>query len=243
MNKAIAKVSAIIIEDSRLARSELKELLKQHPQIDIVAEAENVDKAIVVIQKHNPALIFLDINMPEKDGFDLLEELDQLPIVVFTTAYDEYAIKAFEHNAFDYLLKPISQSRFSKTIDKLMPIISVKQTETKKFNEESQIFIKEGEDCWMVSLNQVSLFEIMGNYTKVFFDNKHPLIYKSLNQVETSLPSDVFFRANRQQIINLKHITNVEAWFKGKLKITLGNGIEIETSRRQALEFRQALAL
>ncbi|MBL4661115.1 MAG: response regulator transcription factor [Alcanivoracaceae bacterium] len=245
MKKNVIKISAIIVEDSRLARIELQELLKSHPQIEIIAEAENVDKATQLIKQHNPTLIFLDINMPGKNGFDLSESLDQLPIVVFTTAYDEYAIKAFEHNAFDYLLKPISQSRFSKTMDKLLPHLMVKQSDSneKSLTEKSQVFIKEGEQCWMMSLGQITLFEIMGNYTTVYFDNKQPLIYKSLNQIEKSLPDKLFFRANRQQIINIKHINNVEVWFKGTLKITLKNNIQVEISRRQSIKFRQMLEL
>ncbi len=237
------KITAIIVDDSRLARIELKELIKKHASIKVVSEAENVDTALVEIHKHNPDLIFLDINMPEKDGFELLQELDQCPTVIFTTAYDEYAIKAFEYNAFDYLLKPISQARFDQTIEKLLPQLQTKQQENKQLNENSQIFIKEGENCWMVTLKDISLFEIMGNYTKVFFDNKSPLIYKSLNKIEKNLPPELFFRANRQQIINLKHIKNVEVWFKGTLKITLPNGLKTEVSRRQSLKFRQKLEL
>ena len=239
------KISAIIVEDSRLARIELKELLKKHSTIEVVSEAENVDEALIEIEKHNPCLIFLDINMPEKDGFGLLEELNQIPTVVFTTAYDEYAIKAFDYNAFDYLLKPISQKRFDQTIDKLMPILVEKQSrvDKKQLKEDSQIFIKEGENCWMIKLANISLFEIMGNYTKVFFDNKSPLIYKSLNKIEQNLPQDSFFRANRQQIINLKHITNVVTWFKGSLKITLSHRIEVEIPRRQSNRLRKMLEL
>ncbi|MEE9348506.1 MAG: LytTR family DNA-binding domain-containing protein [Flavobacteriaceae bacterium] len=240
----MTKITAVIVEDSRLARAELKELLKNHPQIDIIGEAENVDKAYKIIQEKNPALLFLDINMPEKDGFELLELLDKIPLVVFTTAYDEYAIKSFEYNAFDYLLKPISATRFAKTINKLIPLLKDKETQTtsKKLITDDQIFIKEGEKCWMVALKDISLFEIMGNYTRVFFEDEKPLIYKSLNQIETQLPND-FFRVNRQQIIRLKSIDKVTPWFNGKLKITLFNGVEVETSRRQALKFRQHLEL
>ena len=235
--------SAIIIEDSRLARNDLKELLVQHPQFQIVAEAENIDNALIEIKKHNPQLIFLDINMPGGNGFSLLEKLDQIPVVIFTTAYDEFAIKAFEYNAFDYLLKPISQTRFDQTIKKLIPKLSQKHTsQNKKLTKDSQIFIKEGEDCWMIALSQVSLFETLGNYTKVYFQDNCPLIYKSLNKISDNLPDDVFFRANRQQIINLNHIENVEVWFKGSLKITLKNKTNIEISRRQSIQLRQMLA-
>lgn len=239
-----ANFTAIIVEDSRLARSELMQLLKKHPEIQLVSEAENVNKALIEIKNHNPDLIFLDINMPEKDGFELLQELDQCPTVIFTTAYDEYAIKAFEYNAFDYLLKPISQKRFDASLERLLPQLTEKQKENRKqLTDSSQIFIKEDEKCWMIELKNISLFEIIGNYTSVFFDDKNPLIYKSLNKIEKSLPPELFFRANRQQIINLKHIKNVEVWFKGTLKITLNNGTEIEISRRQSQQFKQLLEI
>lgn len=236
-------ISAIIVEDSRLARQELKELLKAHPKIEIIGEAENVEDAYALITKTNPQLLFLDINMPEKDGFELLEMLDEIPVVIFTTAYDEYAIKSFEYNAFDYLLKPINKDRFAKSIEKLVPILKEKtnDTKTKKLTENSQIFIKEGEHCWMVLLKNITLFEIVGNYTRVHFDDKKPLIYKSLNQIEVKLPEQHFFRVNRQQIINLKSIKNVTPWFNGKLKITLNTGNEVEVSRRQSQKFKQDL--
>ena len=112
-------IRAIIVEDSRLARNELKELIKKHPQIEIVGEAENVDDGYQLIQETHPDLLFLDINMPEKDGFELLEMLDDVPITIFTTAFDEYAIKSFEYNALDYLLKPINANRFATAIEKV----------------------------------------------------------------------------------------------------------------------------
>ncbi len=238
----MSKITAIIVEDSRLARVELKELLKNHQKIEVIAEAENVDKAYKLIKEKKPTLIFLDINMPEKNGFDLLEMLDKIPVVVFTTAYDQYAIKSFEYNAFDYLLKPINKDRFAKTITKLLPFLEekTKEEKTKTLTETSQLFIKEGEKCWMIILKEITLFEIMGNYTRVYFKNEKPLIYKSLNQIEAQLPAS-FFRVNRQQIINLKEIQKVTPWFNGKLKILLNNAVEVETSRRQALKFRQEL--
>ncbi len=234
------KISAIIVEDSRLARLELKELLKKHVEITVIGEAENVEKAYELIQNKNPDLLFLDINMPGKDGFELLEMLDQIPVVIFTTAYDEYAIKSFEYNAFDYLLKPIDPERFAKAVNKILPHIH-KEKQPKRLHKSSQIFIKEGDNCWMIKLENIDLFEITGNYTRVYFDKNKPLIYKSLNQVENKLPKDTFFRVNRQQIINLSKIKGVTPWFNGKLKIKLNNQLEVETSRRQALKLRQHL--
>ncbi|GAA4271140.1 LytTR family DNA-binding domain-containing protein [Aquimarina gracilis] len=237
--------TAVIVEDSRLARKELQELLKEYPSIKVIGEAKNVDEAFKLIVEVNPDILFLDINMPEKNGFDLLEMLDQVPLVVFTTAYDEYAIKSFEYNAFDYLLKPINQSRFSKTIDKLKEELSKKKkaASSEKLSEMSQIFIKEGEKCWLVTISDIKFFEVVGNYTRVYFENEKPLIYKSLNQVEGKLPTTVFFRANRQQIINLNYIKKVTPWFNGKLKIDLGLDVEIEISRRQSIKFRDELGL
>ncbi len=239
-------IKAIIVEDSRLARNELKILLSDYPQIKVVGEAENVDLGIELIEKHKPDVLFLDINMPEKDGFQLLEELDEIPITIFTTAYDEYAIKSFEYNALDYLLKPINEKRFALAIQKITQrITEQRNTPTppnKKLSERSQLFVKEGEKCWMVKLSTIQLFEISGNNTQVYFEGNKPLIYKSLNQIESKLPEELFFRANRQQIINLKHIENVVPWFNGKLKITLTNQIEIEISRRASSEFKSKLS-
>ncbi len=244
-------ISTIIVEDSRLARNELKELIKNHPELEVIGEAENVDAAYTLINELKPQLIFLDINMPGKDGFELLEMLDEVPVTVFTTAFDEYAIKSFEYNALDYLLKPINEKRFGYAVQKIKekviadyaPAGEENNLSTTLLTEESQIFIKDGEKCWLVKIGEVFLFEIVGNYTRVYFKDCKPLIYKSLHQVEERLPSALFFRANRQQIINLKYIKTVDNWFNGKLKATMQNGDEIEISRRQSSLFKEMLSL
>ncbi|MFD2565450.1 LytR/AlgR family response regulator transcription factor [Aquimarina rubra] len=239
-------LNAVIVEDSRLARNELKELIVAHKEIVLIGEAENVDEGFKLITDTKPDLLFLDINMPEKDGFELLEMLDEVPITIFTTAFDEYAIKSFEYNAFDYLLKPINPKRFSKSIEKVIENASSSPTSDTKNKEtlsiDKQIFIKDGEKCWLVKIQDITIFEIVGNYTRVFFENNKPLIYKSLAQVEEKLPSDVFFRANRQQIININHVKKVVSWFNGKLKIEMNSGEEIEISRRQSYLFKEQLS-
>ncbi|MER3374460.1 MAG: LytTR family DNA-binding domain-containing protein [Allomuricauda sp.] len=241
------KIKAVIVEDSRLARNELKELIKKYDDIELVGEAENVDNGFELIQNASPDVLFLDINMPEKDGFELLEMLDEVPITIFTTAFDEYAIKSFEYNALDYLLKPVSEKRFTMAMDKVKSklgnVDQIKGVETKKLSENSQIFIKDGESCWLVKIGDISLFEIVGNYTRVFFEDKKPLLYKSLNQIEEKLPETSFFRANRQQIVNTNYIENVVPWFNGKLKLTLKNGEEVEVSRRQSYIFKDRMSL
>jgi two-component system LytT family response regulator len=238
-------LTAVIVEDSRLARNELKELIKLHKEIELLGEAENVDEGYELIKNTNPDLLFLDINMPEKDGFELLEMLDEVPLTVFTTAFDEYAIKSFEYNAFDYLLKPINQKRFSKSIEKVLESLETTSEDSKKegiLSLDKQIFIKDGEKCWLVKIQDIALFEIVGNYTRVFFEDQKPLIYKSLTQIEEKLPEDVFFRANRQQIINIRHVKKVVSWFNGKLKIEMSSGEEIEISRRQSYAFKDQLS-
>ncbi|WP_437398129.1 LytR/AlgR family response regulator transcription factor [Flagellimonas lutimaris] len=240
------KIRAVIVEDSRLARNELKELIKLHDDLELVGEAGNVDDGVELIQSESPDLLLLDINMPEKNGFDLLEMLDDVPITVFTTAYDEYAIKSFEYNALDYLLKPVSNKRFDMALEKVRSKMASKEeisSTAKKLTDNSQIFIKDGESCWLVKIGDISLFEIVGNYTRVFFEDKKPMLYKSLNQVEDKLPEDSFFRANRQQIINTNYIENVVPWFNGKLKLTMKNGEEVEVSRRQSYIFKDRMSL
>jgi len=239
------KLKAVIVEDSRLARNELKELMKPHQEIELIGEAKNVDEGYKLINETKPDLLFLDINMPEKDGFELLEMLDDVPTTIFTTAFDEYAIKSFEYNAFDYLLKPINQKRFSASITKIIENVTHVSTENKDKETlalDKQIFIKDGEKCWLVKIQDISLFEIVGNYTRVFFQGNKPLIYKSLAQIEEKLPNDVFFRANRQQIININHVSKVISWFNGKLKIEMLTGEEIEISRRQSYIFKDQLS-
>ncbi|AKA34457.1 MAG: DNA-binding response regulator [Muricauda sp.] len=240
------KIRAVIVEDSRLARNELKELITEYQEIELVGEAENVDMGYDLIQKEAPDLLFLDINMPEKDGFALLEMLDDVPITIFTTAFDEYAIKSFEYNALDYLLKPINKKRFSQAIEKAKAKLEGRLESEKgqpKLNEGSQIFIKEGDQCWLVKIGDISHFEIVGNYTRVYFGNEKPLLYKSLNQIEEKLPEPSFFRANRQQIVNINFIQEVVPWFNGKLKLMMKNGEEIEVSRRQSYEFKDRMSI
>ncbi|WP_190809657.1 LytTR family DNA-binding domain-containing protein [Flagellimonas sp. S3867] len=238
------KIKTVIVEDSRLARNELKELIKKHDEIELVGEAENVDMGFELIQQQAPDLLFLDINMPEKDGFELLEMLDEVPITVFTTAFDEYAIKSFEYNALDYLLKPINEKRFTMALDKVKARLEENNEEkSAKLSETSQIFIKDGESCWLVKIGEISHFEIVGNYTRVFFQDKKPLLYKSLNQIEEKLPNQSFFRANRQQIVNTNYINSVVPWFNGKLKLKMKNEEEIEVSRRQSYIFKDKMSL
>lgn len=241
-------IKAIIIDDERLARTELKKLLLDHSDIEILDEATNVDEGIEKIEQHNPDLIFLDIQMPGKTGFDLLAEVERAPKVIFTTAYDEYAIKAFEVNALDYLLKPIEPKRLSDAIQKLHAELFKEQVGFHGNNrgpltELDQVFVKDGERCWFVKLGEIRLFESVGNYAKVFFAGNKPLILKSLNALEERLDDRMFFRANRKHIINLRWIDKIEPYFNGGLIVELKGGEKIEVSRRQTVKFKEMMSL
>jgi two-component system, LytTR family, response regulator len=238
---------ALIVDDERLARKELIKLLEDHPMIEVVGEAMNAEEANQMIADLNPDLLFLDIQMPGKTGFQLLEELDVVPLVVFTTAYDEFALKAFEVNALDYLLKPIQPERLLETVSKLAEkerarTIAVRGPE-KKLGLQDQVFVKDGDRCWFVSLSNVRLFESDGNYIKVYFDNNRPMIHKSLNALDEKLDERAFFRASRKHIVNLSWVEGIEPWFNGGLMVRLRGGDKVEVSRRQAAKFKDMMSL
>jgi|SRR4051812_15790156 two-component system LytT family response regulator len=242
-------IKAIIVDDERLARNELKKLLQDHPDIQVIEEASNVDEGIEKIETLNPDLIFLDIQMPGKTGFDLLAELEKSPRVIFTTAYDEYALKAFEVNALDYLLKPIEPKRLADAVQKLQYEINKDEiglngnANRGPLTEIDQVFVKDGERCWFVKLGEIRLFESVGNYAKVFFATNKPLILKSLNALEERLDDRMFFRANRKHIINLRWIERIEPYFNGGLLVELKGGEKIEVSRRQTVKFKEMMSL
>ncbi|MGD1005636.1 MAG: response regulator [Ignavibacteriaceae bacterium] len=239
-------MKALIIDDERLARVELRRLLAPFKDINIVGEAVNVEDALNKISELNPELIFLDIQMPGKNGFELLEELDSVPIVVFTTAYDEYALKAFEYNAMDYLLKPIEPKRLEDTIKKIVEKnrkTAIQEYGSPVLKESDQVFVKDGDRCWFVKLINVRLFESEGNYVRLYFDDNKPLILRTLNYLDERLDNKTFFRANRKHIVNLKWIESMEPWHNGGLLVKLKGGNKVEVSRRQTIKFKEMLSL
>lgn len=236
-------MKALVVDDSRLARNELKRLLKDFDHIDVIGEAANATEAKEFIEEKKPDLVFLDIQMPGKNGFELLEDLEDVPEVIFTTAYDEYAIKAFEYNALDYLQKPIQKDRLAGALNKIQEKKEQKEiAEEDRMTENHQVFVKDGERCWFVLLSTVRLFEVEGNYTKIYFEDNKPMIPRTLNYLETRLDTKTFFRANRQQIINLKWVERIEPWFSGSIKIYLKGGHEVDVSRRQTQRFKELMS-
>jgi len=230
---------AVIIDDERLAREEVKRALKKYPEFIVVGEANNVDAAIKLIANEDPDLLFLDIHMPEKSGFDLLEELTTVPEVVFTTAYDQYAVKAFELNALDYLVKPLREERFAKTIVKVKQELAEKAKVSQDvLPMHKKIFIKDGESCYFIPISDIYYIESMENYARLYFGDKKAMIKRSLNLLEKKLDTTVFFRANRSQIINTHFIKEIHPHFNNKLHITLISGEKIEVSSRQSVKFK-----
>ncbi|HZW66220.1 MAG: LytR/AlgR family response regulator transcription factor [Ginsengibacter sp.] len=239
-------LKVVIIDDERLARNELRRMLGEFSDVEIIGEAANAAEGIEKIETLNPDLIFLDIQMPGKSGFDMLGMIDKAPHVIFVTAYDEYALKAFEVNALDYLMKPVEPQRLAEALLKVRQKNEeelTSYTNRSILSEHDQVFVKDGERCWFVKLSDVRLFESVGNYAKVFFGTNKPLILKSLNSLEERLDEKVFFRANRKHIVNMRMIEKIEPYFNGGLLIDLAGGEKIEVSRRQAVKFKEMMSL
>ena len=241
----MTKIKALIIDDEALARDLLRHYLSKDGRVEVIGECSNGFEGVLAIHELKPDLIFLDIQMPGKTGFDLLEELDNVPHVIFTTAYDEYALKAFEYNALDYLLKPIEQSRLEEAIKRIIVREQIQQ-EAEPANllkPEDRVFVKDVERCWFLKLEDVRLFESEGNYVRIFFNDNKPLILRTLNYLDERLDTHTFFRANRKHILNLKWVENIEPWLNGGLLVKLKGGQKVEVSRRQSIKFREMLSL
>ncbi len=231
------KIKAIIVDDERSAREELKRAARKYVDIEIIAEAKNADEAQKTIEGLKPDLVFLDIQMSEVSGFELLESLNEVPEIIFITAYDQYAVKAFEVNALDYLMKPVRDERFAIAVEKIRERLN-KKLESNSTQTDNQIFIKDGEECYFVRIGDIYLIESLHNYSQIYFEKKKACLKKSLNQWEELLDSEEFFRINRTQIINMQHIGQIHSKERGKLQIVLKTGQLLEVSSRQSVKFK-----
>lgn len=237
------KQHILIVDDEALAREELRFLLSKIPSVGRINEANNIDEAEAYILQHHPDVILLDINMPGGSGFDLLERLTLAPAIIFTTAYSEHALKAFEVNALDYLLKPINPSRLASALEKFTHTENTEQNKPVTLNRNSKIFLKDRDQCWLIPLSDIIYIEAIGNYCRIHFHNAKPMIKKSLSLLEKKLPSDSFIRANRQEIINIQKIECIEALENQQLQVQLSNQQEVVISRRQSQLFKEHLSL
>lgn len=236
-------MKAIVVEDSRLARIGLVNMLQGFAELQVVGEADHPTSALKLIQELQPDVIFLDIHMPGESGFDLLEKLDYMPRIIFTTAYSEYAIKSFDYYAVDYLLKPISHERLAVAVKKLSNDGAQTINEVKPpLDINSQIFLKDGDKCHLVALTTIRYVESCKNYVRIFFKEHSAFIKKSLNQIEERLPKKYFFRVNRQYVVNLQAIATIEESVGDGYELTMNDGKLIEVSRRNAAELKELLS-
>jgi two-component system, LytTR family, response regulator len=231
-------MTALIVDDERLGRAELRRLLAAHPEVEVVGEARDADEALALTERLQPDLLFLDIQMPGRSGFELLEQLERVPLVIFTTAYDEYALRAFEVNALDYLLKPVAPERLAAALARA-ELRKAKPT----MAGGQRIFVKDGERCWFVAVSDIVLLESEGNYARLYFGGNRPLVLRSLNYLEERLDPAIFFRASRKHILNLRFIDGIDAWANGGFLVRLKGGMEVEMSRRQAQKFKEVMSL
>jgi two-component system, LytTR family, response regulator len=234
-------MKAIVIDDEPPARRELRRLLADFPWMEIIGEAGNIAQAAAMIEALSPALVFLDIQMPGGSGFDLLTRLEHLPQVIFTTAHDEHAVRAFEVNALDYLLKPIDPARLAAALARVGSANGARPPQPDAALE--QLFVRDGPRCWFVPLREVRLLTSEGNYVRLSWGKTQPLLGRALATLEQRLDTNRFFRANRRQIINLDFIENVELGDSGRLHVQLREGPEVEISRRQARLFKTQMGI
>jgi two-component system LytT family response regulator len=240
-------MNVLIVDDEKPARDELRLLLGRHPELKIVGEAASVHTAREAILRIRPDVIFLDINLRGHSGFDVFEALEPPhPRVIFCTAYDEHAVRAFDMNALDYLMKPVHPERLAQAVGKLLRHPAIDIINSGNYNaltEESRVFVRDGDKCWFVPVQEIHLIEADGNYSRLHFGRNQATLYRSLSSLEERLPSSLFLRANRGQIINVANIVNLVPWFSQTLKATLKTGDEIELSRRASLVFRETMGL
>jgi two-component system LytT family response regulator len=238
-------MNALIVDDERPARSELRRLLGAHADVAIVGEAANADEAEARLAELPVDVLFLDVQMPGGSGFDLLERLGSLPIVIFTTAYDEYAVRAFEVNAFDYLMKPIRPDRLAAALDRARAAgqASRAAAAVQKRSWSDRVFLRDGDRCWIVALADIELFEADGNYTRAFFKTERPMVRTALQSLETRLDPAIFFRASRRHIINLRHVEAIDDGVDDSYTVRLRSGRAVSISRRQSRLLRETLSL
>ncbi|WP_426170610.1 LytR/AlgR family response regulator transcription factor [Pseudoduganella sp. R-34] len=228
-------IRVLVVDDERLARAELRRLLACHAGVAVVGEAANAAEAALQVAALQPDLLLLDVQMPGASGFDLLAALDDPPEVIFTTAFDQYALQAFEASALDYLMKPIEPRRLAAALERAAARLGFAPAPSAI---PRKLFIRDGERCWFVRLEDIRLFESEGNYTRLYFDGAAPLLARSLLQLEQRLDPQQFFRANRRHIVNLAAVRSIENGDGGAVLLRV-DGMSVEVSRRRLATLKQ----
>ena len=239
------KLKAIVVDDERLARKELVLLLREFDNISVVAEADDVNSAVVEIEKHNPDVIFLDIQMPGKSGFDLLNLIDVTAKIIFVTAFDEFAIKAFEIDALDYLLKPINPERLKTSIERLV----LNESETKEYenlkllNYDDYLLLSINSKLKFIKIDSIVSISAAGDYSNIVYaDGQKGLTLKTMKEWERRLPIKNFCRIHRSNIVNLNFVEHLEEWFNNSYKVYLNNSSEpLVMSRRYVANLKSRM--
>lgn len=245
------KKKVIIIDDEPLARSIVLEYLMEHPEFEVVAECNDGFQGVKAIAQHKPDLIFLDIQMPKINGFEMLELLDNPPSVIFATAFDEFAIKGFEANAIDYLLKPFSKERFDSAISKWhqkqvgndVGLKNLIENTPKQEDEQKRIVVKNGSDIRIVPTQDIMYLEAYDDYVKIFTRDTYFLKKKTMSYYESVLDSKQFFRTHRSFIINLNELTRIEPLEKNTFVVLLKNGKKVPLSRSGYAKLKEHLGV
>ena len=236
----------LVVDDARLARQELRTLLSALPWVSCVGEAEDVPAAREAIARLRPDVVLLDVQMHSGSGFDVLDGLETVPAVVFVTAYDAYAVQAFQANALDYLVKPVEAPRLlqalQRALERRVPDDAA-PGERALLEPQDQVFLRDGERCWFVAVAEISRIVVDGNYARLWFRDQNALLTRSLSALEARLPTALFFRANRNTLVNLRMVRAVEPTIADGYELILADGARAEVSRRQARELRERMAL
>ena len=247
----IQNISCVIVDDEPLARQVIREFLQKHPDISVRAEFGDPVEAYRQIRRIEPHLLFLDIQMPEMNGFELLEQLDNPPVIIFCTAYDEYAIKAFEANAIDYLLKPFDQRRFDRALEKARQFLSGENTVPninqllnylkQERTEPSRLLVKKGGQLVMVTPQEIFWAEAQEDYSMLHTVKGNFLVTRSLRQLENRFTADIFLRVHRSALVNLQAVKEIHPWSSGRYLLILKNGERVQSSKSGAKLIKEML--
>ncbi len=246
------RITAIIIDDEELGRKIIREYLGSHPEVEVKAECENAYEALETIEEHHPDLLFLDIQLPEVDGFELLGMLEEVPLVIFSTAYDQYALKAFEVNAIDYLLKPFDQKRFDMALERAKRGLQLRATEGGRIDQllrylrqereyQGKLLIKQSGKIIILNLDEIQWIEAMGDYVNIHTSEESYLVQQSLSHLESRLDPNRFVRIHRSSIVNLDAVQKIVNWANGKYKVYLKDGEELTLSRSGAKRLKKLM--